>query len=347
MFFFRLDANSKIGLGHLKRCLVLADELKKSGVTCYFLTFASDLASVSTLIIKHQHQHYILDNEVIGQQTSDALICLKFIQSQVGTKKCCILILDHYDLGTEWEEIFLKNFKLLVFDDFGQRKTKADFILNFSPNEDDNLSKTGKNLVGVQYALISENYLQKKITSFEIRKSRTQLKRLIISFGGADGHNMTYFSLQTALNALPGIEIHCTAKKTFKLFHELQELSDKDSRIHLYPNLEDLSDLCVEADLAIGAGGISLLEKCCLGLPTIVIQTADNQNKNLEFLIKKECIIYAGNFQSVTRSSLEGVLLYYLNHFHELNKISQNSFHLIDGKGAIRVADFLVANLPQ
>ena len=59
-----------------------------------------------------------------------------------------------------------------------------------------------------------------------------------------------------------------------------------------------------EADLAIGAGGTNTWERCFLGLPAIVIATAENQVK-----ISRDCgnlgiIKYIGNAQDVTQEDI-------------------------------------------
>ena len=57
--------------------------------------------------------------------------------------------------------------------------------------------------------------------------------------------------------------------------------------IQLIENSNNMPDLMLEADLAIGAGGSTSLERCCLGLPTLIYVLAENQIKianNLEHL---------------------------------------------------------------
>jgi hypothetical protein len=52
-------------------------------------------------------------------------------------------------------------------------------------------------------------------------------------------------------------------------------------QIHVNP---DMAQLMYDADVAIGAAGSSVWERCCLGLPQVLLQTADNQAKVLEYL---------------------------------------------------------------
>ena len=41
-----------------------------------------------------------------------------------------------------------------------------------------------------------------------------------------------------------------------------------------------MAALTADADIAIGAGGSSAWERCCLGLPSLVLILADNQREN-------------------------------------------------------------------
>ena len=45
--------------------------------------------------------------------------------------------------------------------------------------------------------------------------------------------------------------------------------------------MPNLAKLMVNSDIAIGAGGVTTLERMCVGLPSIVISIAENQEGNM------------------------------------------------------------------
>ena len=57
------------------------------------------------------------------------------------------------------------------------------------------------------------------------------------------------------------------------------------NHVAFYTNA-DMPQLIYEADLAIGAAGSSVWERCCLGLLSILMKTADNQNLIYDNLIR-------------------------------------------------------------
>jgi predicted glycosyltransferase len=57
----------------------------------------------------------------------------------------------------------------------------------------------------------------------------------------------------------------------------LEAMAARDSRMELHIDPPNIARLMTNADIAIGAGGTTTWERCCLGLPTIVLGLADNQ----------------------------------------------------------------------
>ena len=69
-----------------------------------------------------------------------------------------------------------------------------------------------------------------------------------------------------------------------------------------------MASLMAAADLFIGAGGTSSWERCCIGLPALVIATADNQIAQAEALARAGAQLYLGPAQSVTGERLARTL---------------------------------------
>ena len=152
---FRVDSSNFIGVGHLSRCLKLAEDLKKKCKKIIFITKKLN-GNFNNLIKKKNFQIIFikdtkLKNRSINDLNNTKNICKKF--------KINTLILDHYYLGLSWEKKIKRHIdKLIVIDDFSKKKHHCDLIVN-------NLSKTNSNktkhLTGLKYQIIPNNFLKK------------------------------------------------------------------------------------------------------------------------------------------------------------------------------------------
>ena len=86
----------------------------------------------------------------------------------------------------------------------------------------------------------------------------------------------------------PILHDDATVRSTLNLMIAL-----KDKNIEVIINANNMAELMLNADLAIGAGGATTWERCCLGLPSLVFVTAKNQEKTSIYLdnIGAICIV--------------------------------------------------------
>ena len=122
--FIRLNVGNKIGIGHLKRCLRLADEFSKKNIDCFIVSDKKN----SKIEINHKI-HYLYDgkNEYINE-IEDAK---KFIKA-IEPLDCGYVLLDDYRLGYTWQKYVSKyTKKIILIDDF-LTKNYADIIINYS-----------------------------------------------------------------------------------------------------------------------------------------------------------------------------------------------------------------------
>ena len=125
--FFRLDASSQIGLGHLRRCLSLASYISKYGATCFFLCREESR--------KFLLQSRIPENAVFTisarNESEDALESLAHVE-RLSTGNT-VIVLDSYELSASWEKCILAEFhSLLVIDDL--RRPHASGVIELDQN---------------------------------------------------------------------------------------------------------------------------------------------------------------------------------------------------------------------
>ena len=122
----------------------------------------------------------------------------------------------------------------------------------------------------------------------------------------------------------------------------LQAIAETNPRIRLHVDTDDMAALMTDADIGVGAGGSSAWERCCLGLPALVLVLADNQRENTQALAAQgAALVVDATARDVSAAILDGFLR--LRDDAALRRgLSTASAGLCDGAGARRVAERLL-----
>jgi len=114
------------------------------------------------------------------------------------------------------------------------------------------------------------------------------------------------------------------------------------SNIQLHVGIRTLSKLIIRADLAIGAAGTTSWERCCLGLPALVISIAENQKIVAKELHAGGFIKWLGHGNDLTVDQIGRSIGQFLE--MEISESwSRQCWNLVDGRGVERVGLFLSA----
>lgn len=340
---FRADASIDLGTGHVERCLTLADALVKRGATvCRFV--CRDLSgNLIHKIILRGYKVFVIQ----GKYKNSLTDAHETIEALVG-HRVDWLIVDHYSLNIEWEkQIKAILCKVMVIDDLADRSHDCDLLL------DQNLGRKKSDydfltpdyclgLFGPEYALLRPAFSAVRSYSLQ-RRRHPMLKQLLITMGGVDRDNTTV----TILNALAITDLSNDCKITVVLGENAPWINDVQNlartlrwRTEVLVNVANMSQLMADADLAIGAAGGTSWERCCVGLPTIVVVLASNQKSNAKHLI------VAGAAKALDLDEnlpiKLGDLLNFFRQSKNLSSISERASKLVDGRGAERVSEVLI-----
>jgi spore coat polysaccharide biosynthesis predicted glycosyltransferase SpsG len=166
--------------------------------------------------------------------------------------------------------------------------------------------------------------------------------RVLVYFGGNDQENLT----GKALEALTKNELaHLNAEIVVGEDNPHMEILGKQvkrrpgTRLHVQPT--GFIELILRADLCIGAGGTTTWERLCLGVPSVVITVAKNQEAFTAELDKADYVMWVGRKEEVGVKDIEeGVI-------KAIEKIQKNRSldltNMVDGLGALRVAESLTS----
>lgn len=345
---FRVDSSAFMGAGHVMRCLSLAHELKCHSIEVIF--FCRDLVqNLSALIIQEGFKCQILsiDKEIsngIDYQTIDANQTISIINHSLQKKNINWIIVDHYQLDETWESL-LKPYcqNLMVIDDLADRKHSCDLLLdqNLYPNLHNRYSnlvpKSAKVFFGPVFALLRNEFQNKNCI---LKKDELGSVHFFISFGGSDPQNLTELAIKSILSLnLSKYMISVVVGSQNTIIENLQFKFSSSPFIHFYQNPRNISDIMINSTIAIGAGGITTWERCCLGLPSICISVAENQYLQLKTAHENNLIIFLGKSETVTQEQIQNKIEFLLKDSSKLKLLNSNSRAVTDGLGVQRITN--------
>ncbi len=283
---FRFEASPTTGAGHAIRSCVLADALVEEGWICKIVT-----TSTTYDFIPKMDRFERIEPE-------------DFYNNPMA---CDLLVIDNYELDHVYEKHFRPTAKkILVIDDLANRKHDCDILLDQTYGRDAAdyeilVPKHCKILAGSDYVLLRKEFIELRPKALEKRRQTTEVKRILISMGGSDPKDYTLKALEmvkeSSFNGAIDIVMGFTLINTKSVKNYVASLPN-ECTIHVNA---DMPKLIYEADLAIGAAGTSVWERCSLGLPQVLIITADNQEKIHEQLLNSGGLsdlaeAYSGNY---------------------------------------------------
>jgi UDP-2,4-diacetamido-2,4,6-trideoxy-beta-L-altropyranose hydrolase len=346
---FRVDASTRIGTGHVVRCATLGHALRKQGSEVIFIC-ASLPGNCCESLERDGFQVERIQVPRMADSGADDMT-----EREIGEVGALLrklgrpdwLVVDHYSLDARWEAA-MRPFcgRILVIDDLANRRHECDALLDQNLVADldvryqDKLPAGCKTMLGPRFALLQPLYreLRKRV-----RARSGSPRRILVFFGGADADNLTGRVLGVLRRIGEGevrIDVVAGASNPHKL-KLLQEVAAiPGARFH--DALPTLAEFMLEADIAIGACGTTTWERCCLGLPALVVTVAENQVEIARELHARTVIRWIGRADATDEGRVAA----------ELDAVFREGLdpawsyrcqELVDGFGTERVATFLAA----
>jgi len=197
-------------------------------------------------------------------------------------------------------------------------------------------------LLGPEYAI-----LRRELWEVPSRAAHDSVRTILVTFGGADPHRLT-LSVLDVLDEMP--ESFVMAAMLGPFFERRTEVDVLAQRslhtISVVWAADSVRQLMVEADVAVSAGGQTLYELARVGCPAVVVSAAGNQEAQVQVFAERGCIHRVG------RAEEPGLLLrvrdavqLLLRDTHARAAMSTAGQHFIDGGGAQRVAQAIIAEI--
>lgn len=345
------------------RCLTLAREFTAYGESCYFFTRTQrgDLFSLIRrqvnlvpLSLIPDQSHFSSAESAYSDwlgcsQDQDALDTINAFKV-ANLTSIRLIVIDHYSLDKIWHDLFRNHLSLLglnvpflIIDDLANRPLYADFLLDqnrIQSTSSDNpylglVPSHCKFFFGPYYALIGESFRKLKPL---LPPRKSPLQRLLIFFGASDIHNFTELALKALLNPHQlSFKIDVVIGNSNPHRQRIIDFVSNYPHIHIHDPLPCLSGLMAQADLAIGAGGVTSWERACLSLPSLVYCIASNQSYVVEQLSASGAAISIGDFNNFNPQLLRDILNKFLSDPNLLQQYSEAASSLTDGWGTPRI----------
>lgn len=356
----RTDASVDIGTGHVMRCLTLADELRCRGANISFVCRSSRDNIIDFIEKRGYKVHRLTDNEAPSTEITKHVLHSKWLgvrwETDAAQTKTVLtteereidwLIIDHYALDSAWElqiRPFVK--RIMVIDDLADRSHDCDVLLD--QNFYDNLHTRYEGLVpehcqkllGPKYALLHPIF---RSVRQNLRKRYGTIKSILIFFGGIDPTNETAKAIESiCLLNRPDICVHVIVGESYPHREMITQMCSAIPNVVCHCRPDDIAQLMANADIALGAGGATTWERCCLGLPTLIISVSHNQKAIAEGCHQKNIGIYLGESDNVSPCQIKSEIEKMLTEKQTLLTIGENAMNMVDGLGVWLVGDTLL-----
>lgn len=350
---FRVDASLEMGSGHVMRCLTLANALRQESCRCIFIcrTLAGNLvAHIQTCGFEVFRLPQV--DSVIGCVSGPAHAAWLGTRWQIDAEQTSLilkevspdwLIVDHYALDRHWEsELRTYCRRLMVIDDLADRAHDCDLLLDQTLGRSSDVYASlipahCTALTGSQYALLRPDFSSLRAASLG-RRENVSLRHILVVMGGVDQHNAT----GQVLSALCRSNLPESCHITVVMGAQAPFLDSVKSQAEVMPwpttvrvGVSNMAQLMLESDLAIGAAGTTSWERCCLGLPSLMVILAENQRGVARALQDVGAAILVGEIDDI--DDRLPALLATCSDADVLRRLSHQASNVTDGHGVAAI----------
>lgn len=338
--YIRADGNEILGLGHMMRCMSIAEAYTDMGGECEFLVADAKSAKIAA--------ERGFKATVLFGKWDDLQYELQNIKRVIELLKVELLLVDSYYANENYFKELHGRTKLIYLTGKSDTCYCVDALINYTIGSD----KAGyeslyqntdtRLLIGVSYAPLRKQFE-------EVCTSVKGVKDILLTTGGTDGMGIAVTLLDTIQKRKTKLwkcNWHIVVGKFYsdEVKERLNEYSSNYENIRLYENVSEMAELMKQCNLAVSAAGSTIYELCACGVPTIAFSFVDNQVKQLLEFAKEEYVYSAGDIR-VGKQACADSMIRFLNMLisdcelrkHQSKKVRM----LVDGKGAKRLAKVL------
>jgi UDP-2,4-diacetamido-2,4,6-trideoxy-beta-L-altropyranose hydrolase len=356
---FRTDASTRIGTGHLVRCLTLADGLRRSGADVLFVSRPHDVPIAERIrtagfalveLPPTASAATMADGDYkawLGvTQQKDAEESLQALRSE----DVDLLIVDHYGLDSTWELRLAEVCRsMLVIDDLADRPHTADVLLDQNLRPDGAFAyaslvpDTCRVLSGPGYALVRDDYVRAR----RPWRERDGAGRVLVTLGGVDDPALMRVIIEGLRQLEMQLETVDLVVADPDLLRDALGSLATGLPLRIHGPQPHLAGLMPQADLAVGAGGSTTWERLCVGVPSLVTSRAANQRRGTRELAALGALIDLGDAAALTPAVVRDAVAALSASGDQRRQLHELGQALVDGHGRERVVEAVHPTVPS
>jgi len=289
---FRLDANNNIGTGHAVRCMALAETMSKHDCKCVF--FCRENREIRDFT-EGRNFNFIpvpLMEPVYEQEWM-----------RDNLKDFDAVFIDSYFVNDEYiDRLNRPGFTVICYDDNALYKYSCDIVLNGNIYAQELSYKYGKKipemLIGSEYTLVRQEF--QKVNPINVQNDA---KTVLVCFGGSDARNFTPAALE-ALNMITNVDIIVILGAMTTCDKAVYSIiNNKHTRVIKNPS--SIAEVMSQCDIVISSAGSIVYELAIIGIPSITVIQAENQEVIANYLDKNGLMKCIGNWKTVKAEQIK------------------------------------------
>ncbi len=329
----RCDGSQEIGLGHVVRCMALAEELRDSHGCS--VTFATVKSGVGTRMIIEAG--YPVESKPTGLEEGH------WLNDLIADLTPNTIVMDfRTDLDRKWIRKWRESGVLIVdIDDPTDRRLEADLL--FYPPVPQVMRMSwerfeGELFSGWEWVILRRQFARKKAR--KMKPGDTPV--ILITMGGSDPKGTT---LKTA-RALDSVR--SPFKALFVVGSAYQDGMTLDDLLGTvkYPfevkrDVGDMAAVMAEAEMAVASFGVTAYELAVMGVPAMYLCLTEDHFNHAQVFADAGIAVNLGLHDTVTEKNIQKEVEELLTDRSRLNMMGARAHSLTDGQGVERIAEIV------
>ena len=307
--FIRVDGNENIGLGHLIRCITIAEMFIEVGLKVHFL--CGQISNLGKTLIKDLQFSYT-QLQSVGINANSAKEVANIIGAETNSKLLVDLPFKKNDDAKNFGEFF-KNIKsygitLAVIDgldsDCASMNIELPTDLIIVPylnaeNRSYNVLQNTHILAGIQYFPFSGEIIRQ---ARKKKRVATSAKKVLICFGGGKVKKENR-------KILDGIALCKKDDWEITIIGEVEHTQFLGQNYVNLNHAKNLPKIMFESDIAILGSGLIRYEAALLGTPSLVFSRNKNHARLVQEFADSELCVHGGIINDLPESKIANSIL--------------------------------------